>query len=382
MGKYIFYAGRVHHFLKMEPLRIYLENNGHEAVWLTSNNAINIDPSSEYLHKYNVKYKHVFDYCEDGDVEKWTSLYRGTLQKINFGDVIKNIPPFWYNYSLREAAQLLVLYGKAVRGVDGVFVLHTNNFFTKALAYIAQEVNIPVYAFQEGLLRDRDQETMNKQSSSADYCTKLFVWSNKAKEQYLASGVEAKLIEVVGAVHLDNFVGGDVLAKRSKLKGINGIHPQQVVVSYMLPFMAEYAGDAASDVKKLKEFCDRKGIVLILRPHPMNGGIRLDGIRMDHEDNALPLIMMSDLVLGQHSTIMAEAPALGTMFAEYSTTEVLESPGVFPNIHHGNMHEIVNILQGKFDFDVVAANTWVDDNIGIRDGNARKRIMETITNEN
>lgn len=382
MGNYIFYAGRVHHYLKLEPLRKYFEDNGHTATWVTSNNAINIDPNSEYLVKYGANYKHVFDYCEPNDVAKWLTLYRETLSLLDSRNIVDKVAPFWLTYSLRETSQLLTLYPKMLKDIDGVFVLHTNNFFTKPLAHVAKQMNIPVYAFQEGLLRDRDQETLNKQSYAADYCTKLFAWSGKAKSQYLNSGIDESLLSVTGAVHLDQFTNENVLERRAEYKKKFKIHPGVAVVSYMLPFLAEYAGNVWDDVHKLKEFCSKVGIALIVRPHPMNSSFRIDGMKTDYNPDVLPLILASDLVLGQHSTIMAEAPALGTMFAEYSTEDVLESPGIFPKIHSDNLQEIVNILQGKMEFDIVTANQWVNDNIGPRDGLARQRILDIVTHEN
>jgi hypothetical protein len=355
--KYLIFAGRKHHYLKLKPLKEHLEKDGHEVDWIITNNAINIDSTFQYMRKEGEEFVHA--YKTQGKLAEIINLYRNTLAGVD-RDIFSHIPPFWVAYSIKEASEMIVYFRQLVNGVDGVFILHANNFFTKVLAYVAnRDFRIPVYAFQEGALRHRDQETLKKQSTAADYCDALFVWSAESKNHYVKAGINPNKIVVTGALHL----AGRKLDL--SLKKVYRIPESRRVVSYLLPFSPEYKGDISEDLTVLNEFCRSIGAYFIVRKHPMDS-IDLSGFNEDTRDEPFDMFSISDIVLGQHSTALAEAAALGCRVAEYGK-DILESSGEIPVVVRDNLALIHNIMN---DDPTVEMKKWGNSVVGETDKEA------------
>ncbi len=60
--KIFIYAGRIHHYLKLKPIYDVLTLMGHDVAFIKANNAINIDPSTEYLTHSADVYLHIYYY--------------------------------------------------------------------------------------------------------------------------------------------------------------------------------------------------------------------------------------------------------------------------------------------------------------------------------
>lgn len=343
------FSGRVHHWIKLKNLYEGLESNGHDVEFLITNNAINIDPPAEYMLHSGFKYNHAYDY-----VNSVKNSYFHAPENVS-----KYIPPFWQVYSQRE----LFEFANGVQNMwkqngkpDVVLILHANNFWTKMLAYLCQQNGIAVYAFQEGLLRKRDQQTLNKQASSVDYCNGIFVWSENERKQYIEAGIDESQIVVSGPVHLD---------RKYHPQRITGKNP---MVLLAIPSVNEYIGDWQKDVKAIANYCQDNGFELMFRPHPFEKHLVShlpSGVAYDVNDDALPVLVNARLVLGQHSTIVLEAVLLGIPAMEYNfsgktLTEPLSSLGLADYIGSiGDLSKIEgSIRYGKSDVNVSALNSF------------------------
>ena len=151
------FFGREHHAQKMSPVLDELIKRGHNITVLLADNSINIDPSTEYIHKYSYKYIHASDYKYDNEYvqkEVYSLLHKFLLNET----VLKTVPIFWFVNAILESQKDIFRFYLILKNhkPDVVMALHANNFFTKILLYLAQELNIEAVAFQEGLLRNRD----------------------------------------------------------------------------------------------------------------------------------------------------------------------------------------------------------------------------------
>ena len=184
---------------------------------------------------------------------------------------------------------------------DAVLILHENNFWTKPLSFLCKQKNIPCFAFQEGLLRQLDQKTMRKQSFACEYSTKLFVWGESSKRQYIDAGVPSEKIIVAGASHLFT---GEQRQKSEKKK-----------VVYFLPLLQHYKGNPQTDIEAISAYCHSAGLNLVIRLHPFEQNIDVP-FAFDNRENVAELIMETDVALVQHSTTALECLALGTPIVE------------------------------------------------------------------
>lgn len=322
--KYLFLKILDHHFLKMRPVAEALSNRGHDVTWVVCDNAINIDPPMQSLLNVG-KFIHVRDYATEDVVKQAADISRSF--RFNLGNV-NGISPFWAAYSARESGELIAMFRKLIEreAPNGVFVLHSNNFFAKIFAYVSQqEFGVPVYAFQEGMLRHADQVTMKKQSSAAEFVTKMFCWGTTARDAYLDAGVDENSLVVAGAPHMDKYRDADYAAhRRGVARSRWGVGETESVVVYFLPIANLYVGDIVKDIRGMAAQFSESGVRLVVRPHPMNNSIRAhlakSGAIVDSNDDALDSICGADICVGQHSTVSVEANSLQKPFLFFSET--------------------------------------------------------------
>ncbi len=315
--KVYMFAGREHHYLKLLPLYESLTVLGHFAGFIISNNSINIDPPEEFLANADVNYLHLHDVINNP-----MDLYRSRTEIYNDLTGIDryswHVPPFWkYSsllemYETRSAIDTLLSNGELR---PDVFIgLHENNFWVKNIAHACMRHGVPHYVFQEGYLRDQDQETLNKQLLACEYSDKIFVWGESSKEKYIEAGVPESKIVVSGPMHLHKW--------GRKKRNLDG--PFTVV--YCVPLMQQYKGDFNKDWEKLSQFFKVNNINGVLRFHPMDN-IDNPNLPIMQSTDPFPELLHADLVLSQHSTVALEAMALGIPMLEFnmSDTPILQS---------------------------------------------------------
>lgn len=355
MSKIAIFVGRRHHALKLMEVGRYLSFRGHEVYPITANNAINIDPPQENLGGY----VHVYNYLGADDI----SLINDYLST---NEVDSAVPQFWKDYSLRE--QLLVITAfdnwlKSDDKPDAVFVLHENNFWTKPLSFLCDQLNIPCFAFQEGLLRKKDQDDMRKQTYAAEYVKKLFVWGEDSKRQYLEAGVDEEKIVVSGPPHL-TAVGQRVENERKK-------------VVYFLPLLQHYYGNPQKDVEQLSAFCRKYDMEFVVRPHPFENELDVPFVT-DKREDITSLILETDIALVQHSTTALECLALRTPVIEvgFGSKTFLEplhkEQPLIPTIKsYDDLHKIARLENYIPDI-----QDWIDEMILVR-----PNTLDVITEE-
>ena len=295
MSNIAIFVGRQHHGLKLMNIGRFLAFRGHNVYPITANNAINIDPPQEGIGDY----VHVYHYLTDKDV---SDVDEYIVEK----ELRSNVPSFWKDYSLREQLLSFLAFRNYLQSddkPDAVLILHENNFWTKPLSFICEQLSIPCFAFQEGLLRRKDQDDMRKQSFACEHSTKLFVWGEDSKRQYIEAGIQEDKIIVSGASHLvSNRIGMDNERKR---------------VVYFLPLLQHYHGNAQRDIEVFSAYCRKMGYDLIVRPHPFEKSLDIP-FAIDNRDDIIAVITDADVALVQHSTTALECLVLGTPVIEVS----------------------------------------------------------------
>lgn len=295
--RFLFYSGLKHHFLKMRVVADALIEKGHTVDFLYSSNFLNIDDSWAYVKRYpEYNWIHVSELATLAEKHQQKEIAESVL--------MANPPVSWsmasaYISGINEASELIYNTRKVVDDYDALFILHANNFFARAVASVFVYKQKPVFAFQEGVLRERDQQTMRKQSSALTYCTHLFVWDEESRQAYLDAGIPDENLTVAGLLHLSH----DVVPVENK-------------ITFFVPFMEEYDGDFDSDVAMLRRFASENNLDLDVRMHPMNGG---DGF------GAIEALKSSKMVFTQNSTISVEAYHLGVPCVEYAPSGMGDS---------------------------------------------------------
>ena len=389
--KIFIYAGRIHHYLKLKPIYDVLTIMGHDAAFITANNAINIDPATEYLTHSGDVYLHMYDYINFDNLQV-TLTNSVLMERLQASGNVNWVSPFWSHYSIFELAEV----STAIDGLlehekpDAVIGLHENNFWVKVIAYECNRRSIPHYVFQEGLLRQQDQDTMHKQSSACEYSDRLFVWGNSAKSQYVEAGVDEDKVIVSGPVHLDSwFHIKDTEEFRQGMFNKLSLPMDRPVVLFAPPLLEQYKGDIKSDTEQLVSYCKTQNLSLIVKFHPFEPVTTIQnlkeqfGLSVYTDTDPLPVVSISNVVLVQHSSIGIEALALNVPIIEFNLsneviTQSWAKDGIAPKISTSNG---LSVIQQVLDDDVnVNEHPWVQNKI-LSDGDATRRVIEEIINE-
>lgn len=391
------FAGRSHHLTRLSGIINLLESRGVETSIITADNAINIDPPSAYLTRLGVPFKHMLDYYSPDSTAGVSKMVQQALRQ--FGnpaladDLFSFAEPYWIVYSLREACENLVGFNKLLEQEkpDKVLTLHANNFWTRILAYLCSERGIPCVAFQEGLLRNRDQETQGKQSSAADYISTLFVWSEASRQAYLQAGIPDEKIVVTGMSHLDQYLKPLAEGKINKpyIKAQFGFNPNQTLITLALPQLSRFDGDVNVTLNQMTDWTSRNLVQLAIRLHPFESPETVASLQSSSKNpmmkvitqGELPeLILASDVVVSQHSTAAVEALALGVPLAEidiqnYGVLEAMSDKGVAISIRSGELDKLLKPMEGIIPQVLVP---WKATNLGQLDGHATERIVDRL----
>lgn len=293
MAKIAIFVGRKHHAQKLMNIGRFLAYRGHTVFPLTANNAINIDPPQDGIGDY----VHAYHYLTQENVSSVDSY-------IQEKEVRSNVPQFWKDYSLRELMLSYLAFNNYLTSEDkpdAALILHENNFWTKPLSFLCEQLGIPCFAFQEGLLRRKDQDDMKKQTFACEYSTKLFVWGKDSKRQYVEAGVPENKIVVTGAPHLAH----NKIQKENDRKR----------VVYFLPLLQHYYGNPQADIEAIAAYCRNNGFDFAVRPHPFENSLEIPFVT-DKRENVIDVILDTDIALVQHSTTALECLVLGTPVIE------------------------------------------------------------------
>ena len=381
--KIYFYAGRSHHVQRLDGIVQSLAAAGADCIWLTSDNYLNFDPNSMHLIQSGKKFVHGLEYFPSGVSGNVVAAASQVLSEIKgewAGDIRSYVDPFYLVSSVHEFCETLLCFDQFLQREkpDLVSVLHGGNAWGNLLAYLCKAHGVPCLGYMEGALRARDQETQGKQSLAAEYVSHLCVWSEAAKESYLAAGVPAEKLYVTGVPHLDPWLNQQKPAKAGKL------------VAFCPPLVSRYEGDLGKAISQLSEWAQKNKTALLIRMHPFDGQDVGQQVRQQlignpfvqvYDEDTLSLLSIADVVISQHSTVAVEALALGVPLVELDldgvgVLESLAEQGAAVSVGAGQLDRLNQILEGK----LVPANLreWRSRNLGLLDSRSVERVVNVI----
>jgi hypothetical protein len=378
------FLGRIHHAIKLLPLVVKLNNAGYEIQFLVSNNSINIDPPTEYLHKYGItRFHHAHDYVlKHGLV---TQAEADAINLIMCGDLVPTNSPFWLTSSIREAVYSLHGFSSYLDDNKPMIVLalHENNFWVKQLFYLARQRGIRTISLMEGIILEREEEDLGKYSMGTTYTDMLFSWSEYDKKFY----TDSSIIVPVGPPHLDEWISAiasDVHGvARQNICTKYGINHNKRVVLFAPPRLDLYRGDIGTAIQVLINYCISNGLELVLKLHPFQGGAdqikrSFPGLMVFSDDDASPFIFISDIVVTQTSTVSLEALCMGKQVVELDIDYIgLEQPlsklGAATLVQGNDVSIIGELLETPID-----VSEFMQERLPLADGKSSDRIVSYL----
>lgn len=358
MANIAIFVGRKHHAQKLMNIGRFLAYRGHVVFPLTANNAINIDPPQDSIGDY----VHAYHYLTREDVS-------GVDSYIQEKEVRLNVPQFWKDYSLRELMLSYLAFNNYLKSddkPDAVLILHENNFWTKPLSFLCEQLNIPCFAFQEGLLRQKDQDDMKKQTFACEYATKLFVWGDDSRNQYIDAGIPEDKVIVSGPSHL--------ITSRTRTDN------ERKRVVYFMPLLQHYYGNPQQDIEAISAYCKENNLDFAVRMHPFEQSMDIPFV-VDNRDNVVDVILDCDLALVQHSTTALECLVLGTPVIEVAFGQ----KGFIEPLH--KKQELIPVIKNYIELGIIKTvllsnylpliEDWIDEQLWL-DG---AKSLDIIANE-
>lgn len=396
--KITFFLGRIHHAIKLLPVASALQNAGATIEILVADNSINIDPTTEYLHHFGIhEFHHARDYLEGYRRVAWGVVDgKNVVRHKSQRDIDKNyyrtavyrmVPPFWAHHSTTEALRNLYGFSKYlnIQKPDAVFALHENNFFVKTLFYAARQAGIKTYSLQEGMILEREEADLGKYSTGTDYTDTLFSWSAHDKQFYS----DPDKIVPVGPSHLDRWIqdikkpsGNFLIGFRAQFRMDLGYARDSKVIVFAPPRLDLYRGDPFRAMLALAEWTRDRGVGLVIKLHPFQGGIEAVNeqmksfvhVRVRNDNDGVPPLAAADVLVTQTSTIALEALILGIPVVELDMDYIgLEQPlskfGAATQIDGSNLDRL---------FDTKSTTGFVNERFPLADGGSTKRIVDYV----
>jgi hypothetical protein len=388
MKKIAFFLGRYHHAQKLMPIAQYGE--AHEifdSEIIVADNAINIDPPTEFLGRYGIgKFHHSKQNqspIDDADVHK-------AIRALYQSDLIYSVSPFWLSYSAREAVENISGFRNYLKSSnpDAVFVLHTQNFWAKILAYQAHNVKIPVYSIQEGIILENEEKDMGKYAGATEYVDSIFTWSEYDRQFYGNKGI----INPVGPTHLDQWVHlkqdpPKLASAILELQTLLGLPRSAKIITVAFPRLDLFKGNPEKALRAVCSWSVRRGHTVVLTLHPFQGRVPefeqvidiFPNAVLFSGENPMALVACSDVVLAQTGTLPLEAIAVDTPVGEMNLdNELLDQPlhkqgGAMLIDEIGNIEAL---LDGE---NRESAEKFKKERLPLADGWAMARLAEQIT---
>jgi len=406
MSSVLCFSGREHHYQRLSPVVNALRAKGVNVSYFVADNAIQLDSSLEYLIPANEQFVHAQGYLSEKDIPQVTEMTHWMLSQTG-SDSVKDyrnyISPFWLAFTAREMAEVIVSFRNVLvsQKPDCVLILHEANYWGKALAYLCHEAGVPCISFQEGHLRHRDQFTQGKFALSCEYSTRVLMWSESARQAYINSGIHAEKLEVVGIPHLDKWLSllletpqDEFATMRHAIRANLGLRIALPLVTFALPQLGRYDGSPMKAIGMLSDWSADNPVQLAIRFHPFEAEETVRRVRdalIDHprarvieDGETVPLVLASDSVISQHTTIAVEALALGVPLVEIDVDHVgvlesLAEQGVaVPVMSKADFSKILDVVSGKLSVERANLHDWLESNIGPRDGHSTERSVQSI----
>ena len=378
------FLGRIHHAIKLLPLVVKLSEAGYNIQFLVTNNSINIDPPTEYLHKYGItEFHHAHDYIlQYGNVSQ---VEAEAIDLVMRGDLVPSNAPYWLSSSIREAVYSLHGFGHYLDNnkPEIVIALHENNFWAKTLFYLARQRGIKTVSLMEGIVLEREEEDLGKYSMGTDYTDVLFSWSEYDKKFY----DDSSTIVPVGPPHLDEWINATKADEhgiaRQNICNQYGIDYKKKVVLFAPPRFDLYKGDISKAISLLSNYCAARYFGFVLKLHPFQGGMEqiknsFPGLKIFSDDDASPFLFISDIVITQTSTVALEALCLGKPVVELDIDYIgieqsLANEGAAYLIQGEDLSPIEKLLDEQLD-----TGEFMKERLPLADGKSADRIVSYL----
>jgi hypothetical protein len=378
------FLGRVHHAIKLLPLVVKLNNAGYNIQFLVANNSINIDPPTEYLHKYGItSFHHAHDYVLKHNLV--TQVEAEAISLVMLGDLVPTNAPYWLTSSIREAVYCLHGFSHYLdeNKPEIVIALHENNFWVKILFYLARQRGIKTVSLMEGIILEREEEDLGKYSMGTDYTDVLFSWSEYDKKFY----ADSSTIVPVGPPHLDEWIFATIKDEfgiaRQNICAQYGINSGKKIVLFAPPRLDLYKGDIGRAIQALSNYCASSGFEIVLKLHPFQGGAdqiknSFPGLKVFSDDDASPFLFISDIVVTQTSTVSLEALCLGKPVIELDMDYIgldqpLSSWGAAQLVQGNDLSPIGSLLTDPRD-----VSEFMGERLPLADGKSADRIVSYL----
>lgn len=390
MKKISFFLGRFHHAQKLVPIGRYAkEHELFDVEIVIADNAINIDPPTEFLSDFGIKSFHHSKLYQkavpDEDVME-------IIERVFSTSLVRSIPPFWLAYSIREALENISGFKGYIEESkpDGIFLLHAQNFWAKILAYQAFTIGLPVYTIQEGIILEREEQDMGKYTWASDYITNIFSWSEYDRQFY----GDPDIVVPVGPTHLDKWIAlrkdkRKLVLLKHKLFSSLGLAPMVPTLSFSFPRLDLYKGNPVESLRRVGAWTVRSGYNVAVSLHPFQGDVPeinqivriYPNMKLWAGDNAMELVSCVDAVLAQTGTLPLEAIALGVHvgevnFAKMPLDQPLYKQGGAMIIEDED--DLDKLIRGKVDNDAI--QKFKEERLPLTDGQSLQRLTEFVAN--
>jgi hypothetical protein len=346
------FAGREHHVKKLRYTMDYLQEREFDIEYITGNNVLNWDNYESPLLQQGKAYHHLLDFLDAGlmeEIQRTNTLLQEAQNSTHpdqpgFGDYVSD---FFVRFSLRDVAETFVLFRRALEKIrpDVVFILHEGNFWTKSLAYHANQLGIAVVSFQEGqYAKSAAPDRFSPFRVMSEFSDRVLLWG--AKEYGLFAGLDnpPERLRIVGVPHLDEYLNLSperTLQLRQAALRRNQLPESEKIVLFAAPHSSVAVGDIAIILRDLVGFFkSRIGYSLIVRFHPFETHLErafdhlwkhIPNVSCDQVSETPDLISAIDLCLCQRTSLGLECLALGKPLVEINYEHSKEDPVGYAN---------------------------------------------------
>ena len=346
------FAGREHHVKKLRYTMDYLQQREFSIEYITGNNVLNWDNYESPLLQQGKAYHHLLDFLDAGlmeEIQRTNTLLQEAqnntpLDQPGFGDYVSD---FFVRFSLRDIAETFVLFRRALEKIrpDVVFILHEGNFWTKSLAYHANQLGIAVVSFQEGqYAKSAAPDRFSPFRVMSEFSDRVLLWGAKEYRLFAGLDVPVERLRVVGVPHLDEYLHLSPERRvqlRQAVLQRNQLPESEKIVLFAAPHSGVAIGEIATILRDLVDFFKRCiGYSLIIRFHPFETHLerafealwmQIPNVSCDQVSETPDLISAIDLCLCQRTSLGLECLALGKPLIEINYNHSKEDPVGYAN---------------------------------------------------
>ncbi len=344
MKRGLCFMGREHHSEKMMGTLAYFRNQGVDIDIFVANNVLNWDNYETPLIHRGLKYRTIYEFLNPDVMSRINANADLANQHINNHldveyNILNYLQEFFVRFSVREMVEVVELFREMLTIVqpDFVFILHECNFWTKPLAYLADEMKIPVISIQEGSYPwVEGPQAFSGLELMCEYSTAVYMWGQKDVDMLKRVGTDPERLIIVGAPHLDarcSKTDEQNAAQRAMYLRSKNFGMVRKVVLLAVPNPKSCYGNLDELVQSVIHYItNQPDMGCIVRFHPFDtlsmqkyaGYQAPPNVVFDNDSSIYNLLSIVDCCLVQKSTTGAEALVFGVPLVEICIDNSLE----------------------------------------------------------